>query len=160
VFTVCSIVVNRLWRENGRQSFGQRQAVERAVAADGNQPVDAKLGKTQGNEVELRLVVRVDVVARRADECAALGRIDLRDFLKQGIQMKVRHAGVEEAVEALDESVDFNPKLVGAHDGAVNGGVERRCVAPGSQDADAFHGCWCCSGKRSATRRRWLPARP
>jgi hypothetical protein len=55
--------------------------------------------------------------------------------------MKVRHARVEEAIEALDESVDFDPKLVRTHDSAVYGGVERRCVSPGSQNADTLHGC-------------------
>ena len=136
------IVVDRLRRQHGRQAFGQRlQAVERAVTADGDQAFDAQLRQTRRNQVELRLLVRVDVVARRADQRAALGRIELRDLLKQRIQMHVRHARVEQAIEALDQSVDFNPKLVGAHDGAVDGGVERRRVTPGGQDADAFHGC-------------------
>ena len=84
-------------------------------------------------------VVGIDVVARRADERAALGRIELRDGLEQRIQMHVRHARVEQAVEALDEPVDLDPQLVGADDGAVDGGVERRRVAAGGQDADAFH---------------------
>ena len=92
------------------------------------------------DEVELVLLVRVDVVARRADERAALGRIELGNFLEQRIQMDVRHARVEQAVEALDEAEDFDPQLVGAHDGAVNGGVERGRVAAGRQNADAFHG--------------------
>ena len=87
------------------------------------------------------LLVRIDVVARRADERAALGRIEFGNLLKQRIQVDVRHARVEEAVEALDEAEDFDPQLVGAHDGAVNGGVERRRVAAGGQNADAFHGC-------------------
>ena len=102
-------------------------------------------------QVELRLLVRVDVVARRADERAALGRIELGDLLEQRIQVHVRHARVEEAVEALDEPVDFNPELVGAHDGAVYGGVERRRVTSGRQNADAFHG-WLLETTRSPPR--------
>ena len=53
--------------------------------------------------------------------------------------MHVRHARVEQAVEALDEPVDLDPQLVGAHDGAVDGGVQRGGVAAGRQNADAFH---------------------
>ena len=85
-------------------------------------------------------LIRVDVVARRADERAALGRIELGNLLEQRIQMHVRHARVEQAVEPLDQPVDLDPQLVGADDRAVNGGVQRRRVAPGGQDADAFHG--------------------
>ena len=83
--------------------------------------------------------VRVDVVARRADERAALGRIELGNLLKERIQMDVRHARIEQAVEALDEPVDLDPQLVGAHDRAVDGGVQRGRVAAGREDADAFH---------------------
>ena len=95
----------------------------------------------------------IDVIARRADERAALGRIEFGNFLEQRIEMDMRHARVEQAVEALDEADDFDLELVGAHDRAVNGGVERGRVAAGGQDADAFHGlsapagasCCCCS---------------
>ena len=139
------VVVDRLRCEDGRQALGQRlQGVERAVTADGNQPLDAQLGQACRNAIQLVLPVRIDVVPRRADESAALGRIELRDFLKQRVQMHVRHAWIEQAVEAFDEPVDLNPQLVGAHDGAVYRGVERRCITAGRQDADAFHGCCCC----------------
>ena len=38
------VVVNGLGREHRRQALGQRlQAIERAVAADANQPLDAQL---------------------------------------------------------------------------------------------------------------------
>ena len=96
--------------------------------------------QTRGDQVELVLLVRIDVVARRADERAALGRIELGDLLEQRIQVHVRHARVEQAVEALDEPEDFDAELVGAHDRAVDGGVQRGRVAAGRQDADAFHG--------------------
>ena len=65
--------------------------------------------------------------------------------------MDVRHARVEQAVEALDQADDFDLELVGARDRAVNGGVERGRVAAGGEDADAFHrsrilrDCCCCS---------------
>ena len=91
------------------------------------------------DEIELVLPVRIDVVARGADERAALGRIELRDLLKEGIQVHVRHLGVEQAIEALDESVDLDLQLIGAYDRAVNGGVERRSVASRGEDPDPFH---------------------
>ena len=50
------------------------------------------------------------------------------------------HPRVEEATEPLDETKDLDPALVGSDDGAVNGGVQGRCVAVGGQDADPFHG--------------------
>ena len=125
------------------QALGQRlQPVERAVAADGNQPFDAELLQPRRDEVELVLLVRIDVVARRADERAAFGRIELGNLLKERIQVHVRHARVEQAIEALDEPVDLDLQLVGAHDRAVNGGVERRRVATGGENADAFHCCY------------------
>ncbi len=134
------IVVDRFRGEHRRQAFDERlEAVERAVAADGNQPLDAEPRETRRDAVDLRLLVRVDVVPRRADERAALGRIELRDFLEQRVQVKVRHARVEEAVEALDEPVDLNPKLVGADHRPMDRRVERRRIAAGGQDADAFH---------------------
>ena len=67
--------------------------------------------------------------------------IELRDFLKERIEVHVRHPGVEEAVEALDEPIDLDLQLIGAHDGAVNRGVQRRRVASRRQDADSFHRC-------------------
>ncbi len=152
------IVVDGLGREHGRQAFGQRlQAVERAVAADGNQPFDAQLLQSRRDQVELVGLVGVDVVPRRADERAALGRIELRDSLEQGIQVHVRHARVEEAVEALDEPVNFDPELVGAHDGAVDRRVERGRVTASRQNADAFHGFLFMSGASSKPRARQEP---
>jgi hypothetical protein len=59
----------------------------------------------------------------------------------------VGNAGIEEAVEALDEADDFDLELVGAFDGAVDGGVEGRRVAAGGQDPDALH---------ARSSRRWF----
>ena len=84
-------------------------------------------------------IVRVDVIARGAQNRAALGRIELRNGVEQRIQMHVRHARVEQAVEALDEAEHLDPQLVGADDGAVDRGVQGRRVAAGGQDSDAFH---------------------
>ena len=53
--------------------------------------------------------------------------------------MNVRYPRVEEAIEALDESEQFNLELVRAHDGAMNGRVERGSVASGREDANTFH---------------------
>ena len=94
--------------------------------------------ETRRDEVEFVLLVRVDVIARRADERAALGRIEFGNFLVQRIEMNVRHARVEQAVEALDEAEDLDLELVGAHDRAVDGGVERGRVAAGGEDADVW----------------------
>jgi len=55
--------------------------------------------------------------------------------------MNVRDTGIEETVESLDESVDFQFELIGTNDCAMNGGVERRSVSTCSKDADAFHLC-------------------
>ena len=134
------VVVDRLGRQHGRQPFGQRlQAVQRAVAADRDQPLDAELRQTLGNQIELGGLVRVDVVARGADQRATLGGIELRDLLKQRIQVQVRHPRVEEAVETLDQAVDLDAQLIGADHGAVDRRVQRRRVTAGGQNADAFH---------------------
>ena len=59
--------------------------------------------------------------------------------LKERIEMHVRDARVEEAVEALDESVDFDLQLIRARDGPVDGRVQRRRVAAGGENSDTFH---------------------
>ena len=56
----------------------------------------------------------IHVIARRADERAALGRVEFGNFLIERIQMNVRHARIEQAVETLDEAEDFDLELVGA----------------------------------------------
>ena len=51
----------------------------------------------------------------------------------------MRHAGVEEAAEPLDEPDDLDLPLAGPRDRAVNGGVEGWSVASGGEDADPLH---------------------
>ena len=54
------VVVDRLRREHGREALGERlQAVERAVAADADQPLDAELLQAVDDHVE-RLPCRSD----------------------------------------------------------------------------------------------------
>ncbi len=53
--------------------------------------------------------------------------------------MDVRHARIEEAIEALDQADDLDLQLIGAHDRAVDGRVERGRIAARRQNADAFH---------------------
>src|SRR5690606_2612204 len=53
--------------------------------------------------------------------------------------MQVRAARIEQCLKAFDQSEDFNLQLAGARDRAMNGGVERRCIATSRQDANAFH---------------------
>jgi hypothetical protein len=86
------------------------------------------------------LVVGVHVIAGRADERAALGRVQFGNLLEERIEMEMRQPGIEQGVETLDEADDFDFELIGARDRPVNGGVERRGVAACRQDADAFHG--------------------
>ena len=124
------IVVDRLRRQHGGQAFGQRlQAVEGTVASDGNQSFNAELLQTRREEINLVLIISIHVITRRTDERSALRRIELRDSLEKRIQVHVRHTRIEEAIKALDESVDFNFQLVRAHHCAMNRGVERRRVA-------------------------------
>ena len=121
------VVVNGLGRQHDGQALGQRlQAVERAVAADADQPLDAQFFQARGDQVQFLLFVRVDIIARRTDERAALGRVQFGNLLKQRIEMNVRHARIEQAVESLDQADDFDLELVGARDRAVNGGVQGR----------------------------------
>ena len=61
--------------------------------------------------------------------------------LKQRVEMDVRDARVEQAVEAFDEADRSRLRSwLARDDGAVNGGVQRRRIAAGGQNADAFHG--------------------
>ena len=49
---------------------------------------------------------------------------------------------MEQAVETLDETEDFDLELIGATNGARDGGVQGGGIAPGSEDADALHDFW------------------
>ncbi len=148
------VVVDRLGREHHRQPFGERlETVERAVAANADQAFNAKFPQAGDDLVKLLRLLGVNKIPGRTDERAALGRIEFGNFLKQRIEMDVRDARIEQAVETLDQADDFDLELVGAHDRAVDGGVERGSVAAGRENADAFHrwellalrNCCCCS---------------
>jgi hypothetical protein len=53
--------------------------------------------------------------------------------------MDVRNLGIEQAVEALDESIDFQLQLIGADHCAVDRRVQSGSVSACGKDADAFH---------------------
>src|SRR5206468_2499303 len=101
-----------LGRQHGRQSFSKRlKAIERAVTTDADQSVDVQTFQTVRNDIEFVGSFRIDVITRRTDERAALGWIEFRNFLEQGIQMHVRHSRIEQAVEALDQSIHLDSQL-------------------------------------------------
>ena len=52
--------------------------------------------------------------------------------------MNVRNAGIEKAIETLDESVDFQLQLIGSYDRAVDGCIESRGIAACREDSNAF----------------------
>jgi hypothetical protein len=53
--------------------------------------------------------------------------------------MNVRYTWIEQAIEAFDETVDFNAKLIRTHYGAVNCSVESRRIAASGENTNAFH---------------------
>ena len=53
--------------------------------------------------------------------------------------MHVRHSRIEQAVEALDQSIHLDSQLVRPYHCAVNGGVECWRVAACRKDADSLH---------------------
>ena len=59
--------------------------------------------------------------------------------VKSGFRWTCGTCGVQQAAEALDEAVDLDPALVGAHHRALDGGVQGRRVAARRQDADPLH---------------------
>ncbi len=127
------VVVNGLGREHHWKALGQRlQSVQGAVAAHANQTFHPQLFQPREDQVQLLFVVRINVVARRTDERAALGRVQFRNFLIERVEMNVRNRRVKQAVESLDQAEDFDAKLVGANDRAVNGRVQGRCVSASS----------------------------
>ena len=134
------IVINGLGRQHGGQALGQRlQAVEGTVAADANEPLDAQLFQPRLDNVEVLLVFRIHIIAGRTDERAALGGVELGDFLKERVEMNVGDARIEQAVEPLDEPENLDLELVRPHHRAVDGRVQGGRVAAGGQNADAFH---------------------
>ncbi len=134
------IVIDGLGSQHGGQPLGNRlQAVEGTVAANANQPLDAEFFQTRFDHVEVLFVVGIHIIAGRTNERTTLGRVEFGNFLKERIEMNMRHARVEQAVEPLDQADDFDLELVGADHGAMNGGVQSRRIAAGGQDADAFH---------------------
>src|SRR5262249_41621312 len=85
-------------------------------------------------------VSRVNVVAGGADDGSPARRVELGDGGEERIEAYVRNTRIEEAAEPLDEPEYFDAPFAGAEYGSVNRGVERGGIAPGCQDADAFHG--------------------
>src|SRR5262249_1259204 len=135
------VVVDRLRRQHGRQDVGEGlHAVEGAVAADADEAVDPQAVQPVGQRGDGRLVAGVEVVAGRAEDGAAEGFVQLGDGGEQRVEVDVRHARGEQAAEALDEADHLDAPLVGAGDGAAQGGVKGGRVAAGGQDADALHG--------------------
>jgi hypothetical protein len=148
------VVINGLGRQHGgRRSASGCRPLKGAVSTDADQPLDAEFFQPRFDHVEVLFIVGINIIPGRTDERAALGGVEFGNFLKQRVEMNVRHARVEQAVEPLDEADNFDLELVGAHHRAVNGGVQRGGVAAGGQDANAFHkmflrmllDCCCCS---------------
>ena len=134
------IVVDRLRGKHRREPLRQRlQAVERAVAADGDQPVDVQPLQASGDEVEFSAPVGIDVVPGRADQGATLRRVKLGNALKERVQMNMRNAGIEETVKSLDKTVEFDFQLIGPNDRTVNRGIKSGSVASCSKDPNPFH---------------------
>ena len=67
-----------------------------------------RLLKAVDDDVELFLFVRIHVVAGGADERAADGRVEFGDGLVKRVEVDVRHARIEQAVEAFDEADDLD----------------------------------------------------
>lgn len=134
------VVIDRLRREHDRQSFHQRlQAIERAIAADADQPFQAQLADAGVNQVQLLLFVWIDIVSRRPDECAAPGRFQFGNGLEKGVEMDVRDLGIKQGIEPLDQAIKLYLQMVCPHHRAVNGSVKGRGIAAGGQNANPFH---------------------
>ena len=95
--------------------------------------------QTVRNDIEFVGSFGIDIVPRRTDKRAALGRIEFRNFLKQRIEMHMRCARIEQAVEAFDQSIHFDAELVRARYRAVDRGVERGRVASCRKDSESLH---------------------
>ena len=87
------IVVDRLGSEHRGHSVTKRlQAIERAVAPDAHQPLHAQPPQSLEDFLDGLPVVRIDIVSRSAQNCSPLGRVELRNDVKQRIQVHVRNA--------------------------------------------------------------------
>jgi hypothetical protein len=103
------VVVHGLRREDDRQTFRQRlQSIERAVATNADESFDSELAHPGHDHVQFLGFIGIHKVPRGADQRAAFRGIQLRNRLEQGIEVDVRNAGIEEAVEALDQSDHFD----------------------------------------------------
>ena len=116
------------------------KVVERTIATDTDESLDAELVQSRDNQIKVFLLFRVHKIARRPDQRTALGRVEFGNFLKERIEENVRDAWIKKAVEAFDKADDLDPELVRAHHRARNSGVKCGRVAAGGEDADAFHG--------------------
>ncbi len=115
--------------------------IESAVAADADQTFDFQAPQAVHDLTYSFLVIRVHVIARRADEGAPARHIQFGNWREQGVEMDVRHAWIEQAAEAFDEAENLDLSLARANNGAGDGGVDGGRVAAGGEDANAFHLC-------------------
>ena len=67
-------------------------------------------------------------------------------MLVERVKMDMRHARVEETVEAFDQADNFDVELICARDRSSDRGVQGRGVTAGGEDANAFHGSFIGSG--------------
>src|SRR5439155_23951588 len=150
------VVVDGFGGQHGGEVVGQRlHAVERAVAADANEPFDVQTPQPLHDFADGPRILGVNVIARAADDRAAASHLQLGDGGEQGVQADVRYARVEQTTEALDEAKHFDFALIGPYHSAVDGRVEGRRIAARGQDADAFHALHWPRGPRALDLRRW-----
>jgi hypothetical protein len=114
-------------------------STERPVAADADQAIDVELAQPVGHPGDGLDVVGVDIVARRAQDRPAAGRVELGDRVEQRVEVDVGDLGIEQAAESLDDAEQLDAGLVGPVGGPDDGGVQRRRVAARGQDADPLH---------------------
>ncbi len=134
------VVVDRLGGQHRRQPVAQRlQPVERAVAADADQPLDLQALQAVRDVVHALRVIGVDVIARSTENRPSHRRIQFGNRTEQRIQVKMGDPRVEQAVESLDQAIHLDLQLIRPHDGAVNRGVQRRRIAASRENSNAFH---------------------
>jgi len=63
------------------------------------------------DQIQVRGVVGIHIIAGRTDQGSANGGIEFRDRLEKRIEKDVRNLWIEEAVEALDEANDFDSEF-------------------------------------------------
>ena len=129
-FVQAQVVVNCFWsQDTGEECADGLNCIQRPVPANTYQAIERKAGYGAGCLGNKRLVLRVNIMPRCADDGPTPGWIEFRDNREARIEGDMGGGWSDQPLESIEESDNFDLFNIRLGDEAMQGGVESRCVA-------------------------------